>query len=486
MIFLLYTILSLPILAAMVLFFVGAKRAAGICNTIFSAINFILAFGLAVLFVQHGSLLPADQSFYIDALNLILILLATFLATTCAYFSQKYMWQSLQLGVIGKRRLRLYHVLYQLFMFMLLLALSTNNIGILWVAMEGATLATVLLVSLYRTPKAIEAAWKYFILCIVAIALALFGTILIYASALKLSSSSNYAMLWSVLHREANFLNVPMIKLAFVFLIVGYGTKMGLVPLHNWLPDAYTESPAPVTALLSGLLSTVSCYALLRFKMLVDLTIGNHLAGNIMMAFGLLSFLVAGLLMHRQRDIKRLFSYSSIGHMGLMTFAFGIGTPLATFAALFYLVTHALTKSAIFVVVGNVTRFSSTHKLDNIRGLIQAEPQIGWMLLFSSIAIIGLPPFGIFISELMLLISTAQNSLWLAGITLFGLIVALAGIMRHIHLAVFGHASSYVKSQINLLPAYLQLGLVLILGLYLPTNLANLLQQATILIAGKI
>ena len=331
--------------------------------------------------------------------------------------------------------------MYQGFLLTMLVALSTNNLGILWVAMEGATLATVLLVSLYRTPKSIEAGWKYFILCGVGIAQALFGTVLIYFAAERVLPGSDEALLWSVLHQRAGQLDPTVLTLAFVFLLIGYGTKVGLVPLHNWLPDAHSEGPTPMSAILSGLLLNIALYALVRFKMLVDPAIGSNLAGLMMMGFGLLSFTVAGLLLHRQQDVKRLFSYSSIEHMGLMTFAFGLGGSMATFGALLHMIVHSLTKSALFVTVGHVSHVAGSQSIDKIRGLIHTQPAVGWCFLIGTVALAGFPPFGIFTSEFLLFTATMKSYPWLVIPLLSGLAVAFAGLFRHMQLMVYGDAA---------------------------------------------
>lgn len=480
----LYLTLLIPTFGVAVMAACGHLRLAGFLNTLLMFASFITSVLLAITFIQHGPLLSANKQFYIDAFNILSIVLTTFIAATTAIFSIKYMQHNVDDGRITKQQLRLYHMMYQAFALMMLLTLIANNIGILWVAMEGATLATVLLVSLYRTPEAIEAAWKYFILCIVGIALALFGTILVYSSAAQVFGTNGDAILWSVLHLHATELNPSIIKLAFVFLLVGYGTKIGLVPLHNWLPDAHSESPAPMSTLLSGLLLNVALYALIRFKILTDLALGTHLAGNLMMGFGLLSFLFAAVLLHRQKNIKRMFSYSSIEHMGLMTFTFGLDVPIATFAALFYMLMHSLAKSAIFVTVGNVIQLTGTQNMEKIRGLIKRQPMIGWTLLIATIAISGFPPFGIFTSELMLLVATIKVHPWFAALIIIGLITALAGLLRNIQPVVFGEPTEFARTHANLFSAILHLLLILILGVYIPPVFSQLLHQAAMVIGG--
>jgi hydrogenase-4 component F len=482
------SVLFLPILA--ILFFIlwGGKRSAGMINSIFSALTCIASVWLGITFVNHGPIELLHGQLYLDALNICYLVLTTFILTTTAIFSQRYMLHNLEEKRINSKLYHLYHILYQAFAFTMILALMANNLGILWVAVEGATLATALLVSLYRTPEAIEAAWKYFVLCIVGIALALFGTICVYFSAQGLLSQSGpNALLWTFLHNNTHLLNPQILTIAFVFLFVGYGTKVGLVPLHFWLPDAHSESPAPMSALLSGLLLNLGLYAILRFKMIVDPALGNNLTGYLMMTFGLLSFAVASFLMYRQKNIKRLFSYSSIEHLGLITFAFGLGKDLAVFAALFYSLMHSLVKSAIFMTVGDVIMLFKTQELSKIRGLIQLKPIVGWSLLISTLAICGFPPFGIFTSKLLIIISTAQQHLWLAMIIVAILLVAIAALLYNIHTIVYGKPPSTVDANIKIstFPIILHLAMALWLGIYLPTWLNNILQQATSLLTNQ-
>ena len=294
--------------------------------------TFVASAVLTVRVITDGPMTAFNEQFFVDSFNVFLVALTAFVAFTTSLFSRPYMRIEQAHGKLTINMLRLYHSMYQLFTFTMLLALLTNNMGIMWVAMEAATLTTVLLVSLYRTPASLEAAWKYFILCGVGIAQALFGTILLYFAAEKVLGAGGNALLWTHLNAVKAQLEPTVLSLAFVFLLVGYGTKVGLAPLHNWLPDAHAEGPTPVSAVLSGLLLNVALYAVVRSKVLVDGALGNHLAGNLMMGFGLLSVVLAAFFLSRQKDVKRMFAYSSIEHMGLITFAFGMGGAVATFA----------------------------------------------------------------------------------------------------------------------------------------------------------
>jgi hydrogenase-4 component F len=340
--------------------------------------------------------------------------------------------------------------------------------------MEAATLATVLLVSLYRTPAGIEAAWKYFILCGVGIAQALFGTILVYLAAEKVLGAGSASLLWTHLHAVREQLEPNVLSIAFVFLLVGYGTKVGLVPLHNWLPDAHAEGPTPISAVLSGLLLNVALYAVVRNKTLVDGALGTHLAGNLMMGFGLLSVVVAAFFLSRQKDVKRLFAYSSIEHMGITTFAFGLGGPVATFAGLLHMTAHSLTKSAIFFAVGHAAQKTGTQLIEQIRGLINTSPAVGWALMIGGLAILGVPPFGVFASEFLILTTAMREQPWATPILLAALGVAFAAIFGKLQAMVFGETTaSRLPHPPAAFPVFVHLAIVLALGIYIPPYLAD-------------
>ena len=401
-------VLGLPLAGGITLALVGNRDQAPEVNVAFSLATFFAACVMTAQVIEGGPQFVWQQEFFIDALNVFLVALTAFVALTTAIFSRPYMRVERDRGKMTPPRLRLYHSMYQLFCFAMLLALTTNNLGILWVAMEAATLTTVLLVSVYRTAASLEAAWKYFILCGVGIAQALFGTVLVYMAAEKVLGSAGGALLWTNLNAVKAQLDPDIVTLAFAFLFIGYGTKVGLVPLHNWLPDAHAEGPTPVLAVLSGLLLNVALYAVLRCKVLADGALQGPLAGRLMIAFGLLSVVAAVFFLIRQRDVKRMFAYSSIEHMGLMTFAFGVGGPVATYAGLLHMTVHSLVKSAIFFAVGHATQKAGSQLMDEIRGLIKVSPTVAWGLMLGSLAILGMPPFGVFASEFMI-ITTAMR-----------------------------------------------------------------------------
>jgi hydrogenase-4 component F len=368
--------------------------------------------------------------------------------------------------------------MYQALMFAMNLALVANNIGLMWVAIELATLTTVLMVGIYRTHEALEAAWKYFILGSVGIALALFGTILVYMAAHPIVGEGVEAMLWTTLIAHVEAFDPALLNLAFVFLLLGYGTKVGLAPLHAWLPDAHAEGPTPISAVLSGLLLNVALYAVLRFKLLLAANPEAIAPEPMMISMGLLSVIFAGFMLYRRRDIKRMFAYSSIEHMGIITFAFGMGGPLANFAGLLHMVMHSLTKSGIFFAVGHIAQVKGTQRIADIRGLTESHPALGWGLVIGVVAIAGLPPLGIFMSEFLVVTSTFARAPLLAIPLVLGLLVAFGALLLRLNQFAFGEPTGRMDPvQASYVPMFAHLALVLAAGLYLPPPLVAWFQH---------
>jgi hydrogenase-4 component F len=413
-----------------------------------------------------------DDFLLLDDLNIVFIVLNSFVGFTASVFSATYIAHELQTGRLTPGYLRFYHAMYQAMMFGMNLALVANNIGLMWVAIELATLATVLMVGIYRTHEALEAAWKYFILGSVGIGFALFGTILIYMAAQPVTGQGIPAMVWSNLVQRAGDFDPALLNIAFIFLLLGYGTKVGLAPLHAWLPDAHAEGPTPISAVLSGLLLNVALYAVLRFKMLLAANPGALAPGPLMMAMGLLSLIFAAFMLYRRRDIKRLFAYSSIEHMGIIVFAFGLGGPLANFAGLLQMTMHSLAKSAIFFAVGHISQAKGTQRIAEIRGLTVSHPVLGWALVLGVVAIAGMPPLGIFMSEFLVVSSTFAREAWLAMPLVFGLLVAFGALLLRLNTLAFGEPSgNAARVEASYLPMFAHLALVLAAGVYLPPAL---------------
>ncbi len=482
----LFFVLAIPLLGAAVLAFTGHRAYARDINVGFSLATFLAACFMTAQIINGGPMLVWEQQFFIDPLNVFLVTLTCFVGLTTAIFSRPYMRVEQDLGKMTPPRMRLYHSMYQLFNFTMLLGFTTNNMGIVWVSLEAATLTTLLLVSIYRTAASLEAAWKYFILCGVGIALALFGTVLLYMAAEKVLGPEHATLLWTSLDAIKAELDPSIITIAFAFLLVGYGTKIGMVPLHSWLPDAHAEGPTPVSAVLSGLLLNLGMYAVLRCKVLTDGALHSPMAGQLMMGFGLLSLVVASFLLSRQKDVKRMFSYSSIEHMGLITFAFGMGGPVANFAGLLHMTVHSLIKSAVFFTVGQATQKAGTQIMSEIRGLIKINPTVGWGLMLSSMAILGMPPFGVFASEFLILTTAMREQAWATPFLLVSLGVAFASILMRVLPMVYGETSlKPLAHPPALVPVFVHIGLGLVLGLYIPPYLNGWYVQAALMLGGQ-
>jgi hydrogenase-4 component F len=434
----------------------------------------LLTLGAALLLLLGDR--PAPRSYLlVDDLNIVFIVVNTFVGFTTSLFSASYISHELEIGRLTPAYLRFYHAMYQALMFSMNLALLANNIGLMWVAIELATLTTVLMVGMYRTHEALEAAWKYFILGSVGIALALFGTILVYAAARPVIGEGLEAMVWTSLMEHVVSFDPALLNLAFVFLLLGYGTKVGLAPLHAWLPDAHAEGPTPISAVLSGLLLNVALYAVLRFKLMLAANPETIAAGPLMVAMGLTSLIFAAFMLYRRRDIKRMFAYSSIEHMGIITFAFGMGGPLANFAGLLHMVMHSLTKSAIFFAVGHIAQVKGTQKIADIRGLTETHPWLGWGLVVGVVAISGLPPLGIFMSEFLVVTSTFAREPLLAILLVAGLLIAFGALLLRMQGLAFGipTSSSTAPARLSYLPMTAHLCLVAVAGIYLPPPLVS-------------
>jgi hydrogenase-4 component F len=465
-------LLWIPIVTAAVLAALPGYRLTARLNVLATLASFLFALSLFFVRPQPGAYL------LIDDLNNVFIVLTTFVGFTTSVFSASYINHELEIGRLTPTHLRFYHAMYQVLMFAMNLALIANNIGLMWVAIELATLTTVMMVGIYRTHEALEAAWKYFILGSVGIALALFGTILVYMAARPVIGEGLDAMVWTILVAHAADFDPALLNVAFVFLLLGYGTKIGLAPLHAWLPDAHAEGPTPISAVLSGLLLNVALYALLRFKMLLAVNPLALAPGPLMVTLGLISLVFAALMLYRRRDIKRLFAYSSIEHMGIITFAFGMGGPLANFAGLLHMTMHSLTKSAIFYAVGHIAQVKGTQKIVDMGGLTVTNPVLGWGLVLGVVAIAGLPPLGIFMSEFLIVSSTFARQPLLAVPLVIGLLVGLGALFMRLNSIAFGEPrGERAPAQASFVPMFAHLALVLAAGIYLPPQLVVWLQN---------
>ena len=464
--------LAIPLLSAALFAFAGDRSWAPAANAGSSLLLFLFTLFLAAHDVLFSPVRALSGQLFLDPLNLIFVVLTGLVSLTTALYSSGYIRFETATGRLGPGSRRLYHSLFQMVIFSMLLGLLSNNLGLLWVALETATLANAFLISLYRTPKSVEAAWKYFVLLGAGIAQAFFGLILLYFAAERQLGPGGKALLWTELARIQSHLDPTVLSLSFLFFFVGFGTKVGLVPLHGWLPDAHAEGPTPASAILSGLLLNVALYALLRIKVLADAVVPNNLTGHVFLAFGFLSVLVAVFSLRKRNDVKRLFSYSSIEHLGIATVGFGLGGSAGTLAALLHMTFHSLTKSCVFFLVGTAAQCCRTQKIPEIRGLLTLSPFWGWALVFSGLALLGMPPFGVFASEFLLLRELVRTYPALAALLLMSLSVAFAVLLKRILSMVSGDSPSGEQFPVfQKTPVLVHLSLLAILGVGFPSVL---------------
>ena len=408
---------------------------------------------------------PTEGLLRADALSLPLVIVAGIVGLATAIFSAH--------DSAGQSRQ--YHAAFQGFCAANMLALLADNLGLMWVAIEAATLASVVMVASPRSTAALEAAWKFFILCGVGIALALFGTVVLQMAV------PGAGLSFAALRAGAAGADPGLLNLAFILLLVGYGTKSGLVPLHNWLPDAHAEGPVPITAVLSGLLLTTAMHAVLRAKAVVGANPGTIPPGTFLLVLGVASLLLAAFGLWRRRDARRFFAWSSIKHMGLAAIAFGLGGPAGNLAGLLHLIGHALVKSAVFVGLGAAITLKGSQRIADIGGLVASHPALGWGLGLAIMGAAGLPPFMLFASEFLLLTSAGRQNSWLLAPLLLGLLVGAAAMVRVAQRLCLGAPTPNVArgpGWLVLLPLW-GLLLVAVLGaLAMPAPIAAMLRAA--------
>ncbi|WP_425060667.1 NAD(P)H-quinone oxidoreductase subunit 2, chloroplastic [Sporomusa carbonis] len=429
-------------------------------------------------------------SLYVDQLTAVVLIVVALLTFTAALFSQSYMEQEVVQGHISLKQLKRYYGLFNLFVFTMICVLVTENMGMIWVAVEATTLSSALLVAFYFDRAALEAAWKYVMVCTVGICLALLGTILLYYAQVNASIGQIQALSWLALKSVSQRLDPGMIKLAFVFILIGYGTKAGLAPMHTWLPDAHSQAPSPVSGLLSGALLSCALYAIVRTFIIAKSALGVAFPEQLLIGFGLLSIVIAVPFILVQHDLKRLLAYSSIEHMGLITLGFGLGTPLAVYGALLHIVNHAVTKSALFYLTGAIIKQYGTKHMMRIRGLVSAAPMVGCMFVAAVLAIAGLPPFSVFYSKFTIVWAAFHSgSPWLGAAVLLLMAGVFAGMIYYTLKIAFGPAPSRVSTGYRPgVPALVAVSASMVLmigtGLYLPPWFDTLIDQAVVIVTG--
>jgi hydrogenase-4 component F len=473
----LLSLLLIPLAAAGLIVLTRRRTLMELLNTLAGMAT--LGAGAAIVAqAWSGAVLTAAGDFFrVDALSALMVAIITFLGAIASLYAIGYV--RAELDDTHLPRVRLFFSLFHLFIFTMLVAVTTDNLGVMWIAIEGTTLATVFLVNLHQTRTSLEAAYKYLILSSVGIALAFIGTALVYyAGAAK---AGEIAVNWSPLRAAAASLNTDVMRLAFVFIVIGYGTKAGLAPMHTWLPDAHSEAPAPISALMSGVLLNVGLYALMRFKAVVDVAVGQEFASRLLIGVGLLSLAVAAVFLVAQRNYKRMLAYSSVEHIGIICLGLGFGGYWGVFGALFHVVNHALVKSLLFILSGNILLKYDTTEIREVRGLLQAAPWTGALFLAGSLALIGLPPFAPFISEFIIFRAGLETHPWAAGAGVLLLVVVFGGMLASVNRMLYGEPPAHIRNGdtlcVWLAPLAANFALLTVLGLTLPSPFVVALQQ---------
>lgn len=432
----LVVLVAAPILAGLGSLLVRERRAVEALQCVQAGA--LLASALLVLerVVAYGSL-SVGILLQTDALSAWLDLIIGVVGSTGTLYAVGYMGEEFTRGHLTLQRYGRFFCLFDLYLAAMLTAVNQDNIAIMWIAIEGSTLSAALLIGFERSKAALEAGWKYVILSAVGISLALFGTILIYYSSEHVLGVSNEALRWSQLYQVAERLHPAAIKIAFIFALIGYGTKAGIAPMHTWLPDAHAEAPTPVSAMLSANMLTLAVYAILRFKIITDRTVGPEFSGTLVVGLGLLSLTVAATFLLVQRDFKRLFAYSSIEHIGIALLGFGIGGA-GTFAGAWHLLNHALAKSTAFYGAGLVFLGHEHRMLDRVTGLLVQMPLAGTAILVAGLALAGMPPFGLFTSEVLIAVATYAVRPEVAGVFLLLLTLAFATLLYQVFRMILG------------------------------------------------
>ncbi|MFA6282227.1 MAG: hydrogenase 4 subunit F [Candidatus Omnitrophota bacterium] len=424
----------IPLLIMIGAFGIKNIRTLGRLNALGYFVILAATFSLAFNFKQPFAIF---NFFYVDALSMLFLVTISVVSFAAALFSIDYVAKDVEAGAISERKARSYYLLFNLFSLSMFFVPVVNNLGMVWVGIELTTLASAFLVGFYNSKASLEAAWKYIIICSVGIILALFGTIIFYYTA---STHAGIRSLnWTDIVAQAKSLNINIVKVAFLFILVGYGTKAGLAPMHTWLPDAHSQAISPVSAMLSGVLLKTAIYAILRFMVITNICVGTQYSAKLFILFGLLSLAIACGFLLVQKHIKRFFAYSSIEHIGIIILGFGLGSYLALYGAFLHIFNHAVTKSIMFFGSGLVVKRYKKDNMRSIRGVISAMPFTGFMLILGMFAVAGMPPFSIFFSEIFIAIGGfIKGSYLVTGLYLFFITIIFCAIIFHLCRVLFG------------------------------------------------
>ena len=487
------SLLLTPVISGLLITLLKRKRIIETTTIISSFLILIQGLFLLPYILEKKTISIFDGTFYLDSLSAIMIITISLVGFLASLYSVNYMGRQYDELIVDGKKLVRYYQGFNMFLFTMLLVPVSNNLGIMWVAIEATTLVSVLLIMLYTKQGSIEASWKYLLIATVGLSLALFGIIFFYYanSVYDNSFDSTHGMDWTNMVENAPNFDPNLVKFAFIFILVGFGTKAGLAPMHTWLPDAHSEAPSPISALLSGVLLNCAFYGLLRFHIISSHSIGPEFSNTLLIILGIISLGIAAASIYFQKDVKRMLAFSSIEHMGLVSVSVGFGIFLGIYGALLHVINHAVVKSLLFFSSGSISQKYQTKSIADTSGIIKTMPITGFMFLIGGLAIIGMPPFNIFMSEFLMLSSgfSSENFLASALVILF-LVVIFASFGKHLLRMVFGNPKSEMKKEdlgkLSILPMIILVSIIFIMGIYVPEPLQTLIEDATkiVLVGG--
>lgn len=465
---LLIILFAAPTLAILLTMLTRHPRVAEWASVLASIVDFIVSIPILIC-AWNGPYIYIDRYIRLDLLGAWVILCVAVVYMLSSIYAVGYMRLLKE-----DDRLPVFYALFSGFALTMLLACVMNNAGVYWITIELTTLVSTFLVGFEQEAESTEAAWKYIVVVSAGLALSLLGTVFFYWGGTFVVGPS-YAMTWDVLRQNAPHVSPPLLVVAFLLVLVGYGTKAGLAPMHTWLPDAHSESPAPVSAMLSGALLNTAIAGIARYLGVVNNTSVRFFAHSAVVAFGIFSFAIAAFFILRQKGIKRLMAYSSVEHISVQAMGFGFGGVFGVAGALYHMINHSLNKSLMFFGAGNAMRGYGTKEIANIRGVLKASPVSGMLWLLGAVGIAGAPPFALFLSEYTVLRAGVHGPyLWAAILFMLLLIVIFIGFLAHFRAMYFDPSPAaeelprlgYVVWRV--LPMWLAFVPLLVMGLWWP------------------
>ncbi|MDC8452681.1 MAG: hydrogenase 4 subunit F [Candidatus Nitrosotalea sp.] len=481
-------LLLTPLIGGILVTVFRKKRIIEIVTICSASLILIQVFFILFTIINEKTLSAFGNAFYIDSFGAVILLPISIVGFVSVLYSKNYMGRQYDIGLVDDKHIVRYYQGLSIFLLSMLVVPITNNLGVMWVTVEATTLVSVLLIMLYFKENAIEAAWKYLIIATVGLSFALIGTVFFYYANINAGSSED-AMNWTGMVHNSKLFDPNLVKIAFVFILVGYGTKAGLAPMHTWLPDAHSEAPTPVSALLSGVLLNCALYGIIRFHIVSSGTLGSAFSSQLLIILAVVSIGIAAASIYFQKDMKRMLAYSSVEHMGIVSLGIGFGGIFGIYGAILQIINHAIAKPLMFFASGTISQKYETKVMSKIKGIIKVMPITGALFLIGGFALVGMPPFNIFLSEFLVLSSGFQSGQFLVTMIVIAfLVITFAVFLRHLIKMTFGNPVLEMKKddlgKLAIAPMIILASLVVIFGFYIPEQLQTLVHNASSIISG--